>query len=97
MNVAVDLGMIEGKLEKDEISPILCRKSYWIYTDHGGLLTVYPQLVQSVKENQLLAKQSDIFGNLKKEYLSPDDGVIIGKSVSPVNQTGGRVLHLGIV
>lgn len=97
MNVAVDLGMIAGEVEKDEINPILCRKSYWMYTDHGGLLTVYPQLVQAVKANELLAKQSDIFGNLKKEYLAHDNGIIIGKSVSPVNQTGGRILHLGIV
>ena len=39
----------------------------------------------------------DIFGNLIKEYFAPEDGIIIGKSVSPVNQAGGRILHLGII
>jgi predicted deacylase len=97
MNVAVDLGMVDGTLVKDEESPIICKKSYWMYTDHGGLLTVHPQLTQLIKKEELIAKQLDIFGSLKKEYRSSDDGIIIGKSVSPVNQTGGRILHLGIL
>ena len=28
---------------------------------------------------------------------APVDGIVIGKSVNPINQTGGRILHLGIV
>lgn len=31
----------------------------------------------------------NIFGNLMKEYLAPEDGGVIGKSVSSVNQTRG--------
>ncbi|GLR20084.1 succinylglutamate desuccinylase/aspartoacylase family protein [Portibacter lacus] len=95
-NVVIDLGMMAGEIVKDEVSPILCKKSYWIYTNHGGLLTVYPGLTDDVHKDKMIAKQLDIFGSLKKEYFAPEDGILIGKSVSPVNQTGGRILHLGI-
>jgi hypothetical protein len=37
-----------------------------------------------------------VFGDVLCEYVAPEDGVVIGKSVNPVNQTGGRILHLGI-
>ncbi|WP_235295906.1 succinylglutamate desuccinylase/aspartoacylase family protein [Portibacter marinus] len=96
MNIAIDLGMISGNIIEEDVEPIICNSSYWIYTEHGGLLTVYPRLVDRVMKNDLIAKQHNIFGDTKQEYHAPEDGVIIGKSVSPVNQTGGRILHLGI-
>jgi len=36
-------------------------------------------------------------GDIIKEYQAPENGIVIGKSVSPVNQAGGRILHLGIM
>ena len=39
----------------------------------------------------------NIFGDVVKEYTAPENGVVIGKSVNPVNQSGGRILHLGIL
>lgn len=96
MNVAINLEMIEGDIVKEEKeNPIICRKSHWIYTDHGGLLSVFPRLTQVISKDELIARQLDIFGNLKKDYFASEMGIVIGKSVSPVNQTGGRILHLG--
>lgn len=96
MNVAVNLGMVDGEIVKAPIKPVICDHSYWIYTDHGGLLTVYPSLTEMILKGDVIARQLDIFGDEKAEYYAPEDGVIIGKSINPVNQTGGRILHLGI-
>ncbi|MFT5646502.1 MAG: putative deacylase [Aureispira sp.] len=96
-NVLSYLEMTEDEIELPEVSTVICQKSYWIYTDVGGLLRVHVDLMQAVKEGDLLASMRDVFGNLIKEYFAPEDGVVIGKSVNPVNQTGGRILHLGIV
>jgi predicted deacylase len=90
------LQMTEGSIEKQSVPPILCRRSYWLYTDTGGILTVQPAVTERVVKGQLVATLRNIFGDLVKEYFAPEDGVVIGKSVSPVNQTGGRILHLGI-
>lgn len=96
-NILSYLEMTDDKLEITENTTIFCDYSYWIYTDIGGLLTVYSELTQSVKKGDLIASVRNVFGTLIKEYFAPEAGVIIGKSVSPVNQTGGRIVHLGII
>ena len=76
---------------------IICQRSYWIYTDTGGLLTVHPAVTDIVKKDELIATLRNVWGDTIREYLAPENGVVIGKSVSPVNQAGGRILHLGVI
>lgn len=77
--------------------PVLCRKSYWVYTDKGGYLDVKVGLTQIVNKGDLLAILKNPFGDIIKEYVAPEKGIIIGKSTNPVNMTGGRIVHLGII
>ena len=95
-NAMIYLKMIDEPIEEPDEKPVICKDSYWLYTDEGGLLNVYPEIATKVKQGDKVATQFDIFGDKIKDYFAPEDGVIIGKSVSPVNQTGGRILHLGI-
>ncbi len=94
-NLLSYLGINEGVIEEAEKPAIICDRSHWIYTDTGGILRVHPSITDFVKKGETIASLYDIFGDLKKTYLAPEDGIIIGKSVNPVNQTGGRILHLG--
>ncbi len=96
-NVLCDLKMIEDEITEPVKKTVLCEKSYWIYTDTGGLLSIHVDLRQLVTKGELLATLRDVFGNMVKEYFAPEDGIVIGKSISPVNQSGGRILHLGII
>ncbi len=96
-NVLSYLEMTEDEIEKPENEAVICKRSYWIYTDTGGLLTIPVNLTDQVKKGDLIASLRDVFGNLTREYFAPEDGIVIGKSVSPVNQSGGRILHLGIL
>jgi len=96
-NVLGYLGMIDCEIEEAEESTVLCKKSYWIYTESGGILTVLPKVTEQVKKGDIIATMRNIFGDLLREYVAPEDGIVIGKSVSPINQTGGRILHLGIL
>lgn len=96
-NVLGHFGMQDCEFDEPDEETIICKSSYWIYTDTGGIMTVHPQVVQMVKKGELIATMRNIFGDVVKEYFAPEDGVVIGKSVSPINQTGGRILHLGIV
>ena len=95
-NVLSYLEMTSDEIEQPIKPAVQCKRSYWIYTDRGGLLTVHVGLTEKVKKGDLIASLRDVFGNLTSEYYAPEDGVVIGKSVSPVNQSGGRILHLGI-
>ena len=94
-NVLCYLEMIEDKIIPPDRETIICKNSRWIYTDVGGLLTVHPSLLQVIKPNEIIATIKDVFGVKIKDYQSTKSGIIIGKSVSPVNQSGGRILHLG--
>lgn len=96
MNAIVDLGMVEGEIRFSESKPVICSHSYWIYTTTGGLLRVLPELSSFVKKGDEIGYQLNMFGDRVATYLAPEDGVVIGKSVNPVNQTGGRILHIGI-
>ena len=96
-NVLSHLNITDDEIEPPATAPIICRKSYWLYTDTGGLLTVEVELLQSVKAGQVVATLRDVFGRVKKRFKAPEAGVVIGKSTNPVNSSGGRILHLGIV
>ncbi len=96
-NVLIYLKMCEGKVDEPKKKPLICKNSYWLYTERGGLLSVLPELRDKVLKDQVIARQFNIFGDKIKDYRSPESGVVIGKSVSPVDQTGGRILHLGIL
>lgn len=96
-NVLQELKMTEGQIEQPEKPPVICKNSYWIYTDKGGILTVHPSVAEMVKKGQVIATLRNIFGDVVKQYLAPEDGIVIGKSISPINQSGGRILHLGIL
>ena len=96
-NVLCHLDMVDDEIVEVEKDTVICSSSRWIYTDAGGLLTVNAELRQIVQKGEKIAELRNVFGTKIKEYFSPENGIVIGKSVSPVNQTGGRILHLGII
>lgn len=96
LNVLGALGFIHREVEEASEAIMICKHSYWLYTDTGGILTVFPKITQRIQKGELIAEISNIFGHLIRSYYAPEDGVVIGKSVNPVNQTGGRILHIGI-
>ncbi|MCB9082012.1 MAG: succinylglutamate desuccinylase/aspartoacylase family protein [Lewinellaceae bacterium] len=95
-NTLYDLEMLPGEISTSRDSTILCDDSYWLYTDTGGLLHIYPDVKQWVKRHDLLAELRDIFGRRLKTFAAPEPGIIIGKSVDPISSSGARLVHLGL-
>jgi hypothetical protein len=75
--------------------PPLCSESRWIYTDHGGLLEVFPELLARVREGEPIARIVNLFGEVVHEYTAPFRGVVIGKTIDPMAPIGTRIVHLG--
>lgn len=96
-NLLSHLKMTDDPIHDPETPPTLCSRSYWLYTDTGGILQVNPELNEQVKAGTVIATLRNVFGDLVREYTAPEDGIIVGKSVYPINQTGGRIIHLGLV
>jgi predicted deacylase len=96
-NVLCHLNMIDDTIVPNDKKTIICKQSYWLYTDQGGLLNVHSNLLDQLEKGQKVGTMRDIFGQTIAEYFAPEVGIVIGKSISPVNQSGGRILHLGII
>lgn len=96
-NVLGKLGMVDHETVIPKKLPVVCRSSSWMYTQAGGVLNVWPELAARVKKGDKVADVLDVYGNLVEEYASPRDGIVIGKSINPVNPTGSRIVHIGNV
>lgn len=97
LNVMRELDMVDQEIVAPEAPAVVCGKSYWIYTNAGGILEIGPRITERVVAGQRIAIVRNIFGDIVREYKAPEDGIVVGRSVNPVNQTGSRILHLGIV
>ncbi len=95
--VLSELGMLPRRQLAHREPAVLCESSFWMYTDAGGLLEVLPKTTDRVQEGEVVARIHDAFGDPVREYRAPADGIVIGKSVDPVAQTGARILHLGLI
>jgi hypothetical protein len=91
------LEMLPDLEDPDGGTPIECRSSYWMYTDRGGIMECNVPLVQMVKAGDVVARLRNVWGDVVREYLAPEDAVIIGKSTNPTARAGSRIVHLGIV
>ncbi|KAF9988127.1 hypothetical protein BGZ75_009966 [Mortierella antarctica] len=96
-NILSHLKMVEDEHEVQDYDPVVCAKSYWIFTRGGGILNVLPDVNTWVRKGELIATLHNIFGQEEHRYFAPEDGIVVGKSVDPVCQSGCRILHLGVV
>ncbi|KAG0244144.1 hypothetical protein B0O80DRAFT_137665 [Mortierella sp. GBAus27b] len=96
-NILSHLKMIEDEHEVQDYDPVVCARSYWIFTKGGGILNVLPDVNTWVRKGDVIATLHNIFGEEEHRYFAPEDGIVVGKSVDPVCQSGCRILHLGVV
>lgn len=95
-NIISHFKMLPVAPEEGRNPPVVCDRSYWIYTSHGGILEVLPHVAERVKKGDLMARQLNQFGDVVKEYFAPEDGIVVGKSTNPISPSGARILHLGL-
>ncbi len=91
------LGMMPGEAPSPTSGAVECYRSYWVYTDRGGLLEVPVELGQRLIKGELIGILRNAHGEVVCTYHAPEAGIVIGKSVNPVARKGARILHLGIL
>jgi predicted deacylase len=96
-DVLEHLGMLAPDEEHVESRAVECARSFWLYTDTGGILDVLPDVTEQVDAGQVIARLTDPWGQRLRTFRSPEAGIVIGKSTNPVAGTGARILHLGVV
>ena len=95
-NTMIGLGMLKGKVKNYTDEVFICSSSHWIYSQTGGILEVFPGLTDEIKKGQTIGKVFDVFGQLRDEIVSEEDGVVIGKSTHPACEAGTRIVHIGV-
>jgi predicted deacylase len=96
-NIISSLRMIADDHDPPEYQPVICDRSFWIFTTRGGILNVIPEVNTWVKKGEVIATIHSIFGELIEEYKAPEDSIVIGKEIDPVASAGARIAHLGIL
>lgn len=96
LNTMRHYGMIVGEVKDMIANAVLCDRSYWIYSQKGGIVDVLPDLADEVKAGEVIAKVYDVFGQVKEKIVADKTGVVIGKNVRPNCDAGTRILHLGV-
>lgn len=91
------LGMVQDLSDPDPGEIVECSRSYWTYTDRGGVLTVLPGVVDRVEKGEIIARLYNVWGDPVREYRAPEAGVIVGKATNPAARAGSRIIHLGVV
>jgi hypothetical protein len=97
LSVLSELGVVDESDVDPVNEPIVCRRSSWMFAQHGGLLDVIPAAGQKVERDQEIAHVRNVFGDVIARYHAPEDGVIIGRSTNPICETGSRLVHLGVI
>jgi predicted deacylase len=95
-DVLEHLRMVRPDDETAAQQAVECTRSRWLYTDTGGMLTVFPSLTAHVGAGQVIARLVDPWGQVLRTYTAPEAGIVIGKSNNPVARAGSRILHLGV-
>jgi predicted deacylase len=74
--------------------PVTIRSSIWARAPIGGIVRTHIKLGEQVQSGQQLATISDPFGNTETAVISPNSGIIIGRSNLPLVNEGEALFHV---
>ncbi|MEL6140345.1 MAG: hypothetical protein AAFQ37_01665 [Bacteroidota bacterium] len=47
--------MLDDVMEEETHDTVMCKRSYWLYTDNGGIMTVHPNVTDLVVAGEVIA------------------------------------------
>lgn len=95
LNVMHALGMITlKKRHHTNVNPMIAKESYWIRASQSGLLHPVKQLGKLVRKGEYLAKIANPMDKEEYKVYSPLEGIIIGKSNTPLIHEGAAIFHI---
>ncbi|KAJ5104232.1 hypothetical protein N7532_004761 [Penicillium argentinense] len=84
---------------KQHQAPIICCRSYWIFSQTAGILQVCKRVGDIVGKGEVVAEIHSVFGTLLQSFTGPDNysTVVVGLESNPVAKLGNRIVHLGVI
>ena len=95
ISVMRELGMLPKlKSPGKQTNPLVARSTTWIRAPQSGILRVIKPLGATVEKGDLLGIIADPFGEQEESIISPDAGIIIGRTNIPLLNEGEALFHL---
>lgn len=93
--VLAHLGMIEADDGLTNVGiPARANRSVWVRSPRGGVAQMVRESGDPVRQGDILARVSDLFGEAALAMVSPVDGIIIGHATLPVVHQGDALFHI---
>jgi predicted deacylase len=95
LRVLRKLGMLaESKRPDQPVQPVRANTTSWVRAPTSGIFRSSCRLGSRVKQNQVLGKVSDPFGEIEVEIPASVSGLVIGRSTSPLTHEGDALFHI---
>ncbi|SEF54756.1 succinylglutamate desuccinylase/aspartoacylase family protein [Vibrio hangzhouensis] len=92
--ILVHHGFVKGNRVKTEPCAIEGQEVVTIRARQGGFVLPQVDLLQTVKEGELVARQFDSFGQLTDTYHAPIDATVLSYNVDSLRDPGALVVRL---
>ncbi len=80
----------------DKGRSVLCRDSFWIRSETGGILRSLTPNGRAVKAGERLGFIGNPFSAEDTDVVCPEDGIVIGQSHHAVVDEGDALFHIGV-
>ncbi|MFZ1743489.1 MAG: succinylglutamate desuccinylase/aspartoacylase family protein [Pontixanthobacter sp.] len=98
LRVMAHIGMIEMDDGLTTVGiPTRANSSRWVRAPRGGVTHRQRKSGDVVREGEILATVSGLFGEEPEDMISPIDGIIIGHATLPVVNQGDALFHIAKV
>ena len=92
------LNMISpANIARSKVPPAISTSSAWLRAPEGGLLRAAPLAGDRVAKGEAIGEISDPFGESTVRVISPEDGIIIGRTNLPIVNRGDALFHIARV
>ncbi len=82
------------KKKKTKLNTHVAQGSSWVRASHSGSFRALKRIGSHVKEGDVLAVITDLFGCNPYEVISKEEGIIIGMSMIPLVNKGDAMVHI---
>ena len=86
-----------ANIARSKVPPAISTSSAWLRAPEGGLLRAAPLAGDRVAKGEAIGEISDPFGERAVRVISPDDGIIIGRTNLPIVNRGDALFHIARV
>ena len=86
-----------ANIARSKVPPAISTSSAWLRAPEGGLLRAAPLAGDRVAKGEAIGEISDPFGESTFHVISPEDGIIIGRTNLPIVNRGDALFHIARV